>query len=401
MNAKNIMDALNGIDETLFDVSEEHVKKGGTVLSKWMAAVAALAVVILAGGLFLPGLMHKGHTQEDESSRYREGVSVTAVSEGAIVWPWEWKTSIEQYSEMTLNGAVWSTRARTVNKDLLDEIMGEAEVLGYDIYAEKEYRKTAKVYSIKGVDREILAAAELDGHYVVYLRSEMEMPQNLGMLMDACALPETLPLSFFTVKTANQKESGEWYQTDASTGIWTILGECRTAPCKADDAVNMNLREGISLLASSEALGIRNKVLTVAKNGYLATNLLEYGYVFNIGTEAAEKIIRLAEESSQKTETPLLTGRIAGTLTEIADGYVLIDDAVLCRNKDDGIVYRVLTDDIRIRRCLEWLGGFKEGDLVVAEYEGSVDANGANTVSGAFSLQKGSLETDGAVTVAE
>ena len=28
MNAKNIMDALNGIDETLFDVSEEHVKKG-------------------------------------------------------------------------------------------------------------------------------------------------------------------------------------------------------------------------------------------------------------------------------------------------------------------------------------------------------------------------------------
>ena len=44
MNAKNIMDALNGIDETLFDVSEEHVKKGGTVLSKWMAAVAALAM---------------------------------------------------------------------------------------------------------------------------------------------------------------------------------------------------------------------------------------------------------------------------------------------------------------------------------------------------------------------
>ena len=97
-----------------------------------------------------------------------------------------------------------------MNKALLDEIMGEAEVLGYDIYAEKEYRKTAKVYSIKGVDRKILAAAELDGHYVVYLRSEMEMPQNLGMVMDACALPETLPLSFFTVKTANQKESADW-----------------------------------------------------------------------------------------------------------------------------------------------------------------------------------------------
>ena len=79
MNAKNIMDALNGIDETLFDVSEEHVKKGGTVLSKWMAAVAAFAVVIFAGGILLPGLMHPGSEQEEESSRYREGVSVTAV----------------------------------------------------------------------------------------------------------------------------------------------------------------------------------------------------------------------------------------------------------------------------------------------------------------------------------
>ena len=349
----------------------------------------------------MPGLMHPGSEQEEESSRYREGVSVTAVSEGVIVWPWEWKTSIEQYPEMTLNGAVWRTRTRTVNKALLDEIMGEAEVLGYDIYAEKEYRKTAKVYSIKGVDRKILAAAELDGHYVVYLRSEMEMPQNLGMVMDACALPETLPLSFFTVKTANQKESADWYQTDASARIWTILQDCRTAPCKADDAVNMNLREGISFLASSEALGIRNKVLTVAKNGYLATNLLEYGYVFNIGTEAAEKIIRLAEENSRKTEALLLTQSIAGTLTEIGDGYVLIDDAVLCRNKDDGIVYRVLTDDIRIRRCLEWLGGFKAGDLVVVEYEGSIDDSNANTVKGAFSLQKGSLEANGAVAVPE
>ena len=97
----------------------------------------------------------------------------------------------------------------------------------------------------------------------------------------------------------------------------------------------------------------------------------------------------------------LLTQSIAGTLTEIGDGYVLIDDAVLCRNKDDGIVYRVLTDDIRIRRCLEWLGGFKAGDLVVVEYEGSIDDSNANTVRGAFSLQKGSLEANGAVAVPE
>ena len=64
-------------------------------------------------------------------------------------------------------------------------------------------------------------------------------------------------------------------------------------------------------------------------------------------------------------------------------------------------MYRVLTEDIRIRRCLEYLGGFRIGDLVVVNYEGHLEAGEEYVVKGAVSLGKGQLEADGAVSVPE
>ena len=76
---------------------------------------------------------------------------------------------------------------------------------------------------------------------------------------------------------------------------------------------------------------------------------------------------------------------------------MLVDDTVLCANKEDGTVYKIFTDDIRMRRCIECTD-IKVGDTVAVKYDGTISDN--NEVSGAYSMYKGTL-IDGDMAVAE
>ena len=86
-------------------------------------------------------------------------------------------------------------------------------------------------------------------------------------------------------------------------------------------------------------------------------------------------------------------------LTEIGDGYILVDDSMLCENEGDGIAFMVPTSDVRVRRCVEF-GGLKEGDIVVVYFTGEIDAASGYLVNGAYSLAKGMVQ-DGYVSVPE
>lgn len=88
---------------------------------------------------------------------------------------------------------------------------------------------------------------------------------------------------------------------------------------------------------------------------------------------------------------------VAGRLAEIADGYVLVDDTALCANPKDGTTYKVYADDIRIKRCIQFLS-LKTGDTVSIEYNGTISK--ANEVSGAYSMEAGTL-VDGDLLIPE
>ena len=116
------------------------------------------------------------------------------------------------------------------------------------------------------------------------------------------------------------------------------------------------------------------------------TNVFEYGYVYYIGEEAVARVISYAKSNAEKAAFEPYEEILAGTVVEISDGYVLIDDSVRCKDPDDGIVFRVPTDDIRIRRCYE-MGRIKVGDLVAVNFRGSIDPD-TLTVSGAMNISE-------------
>ena len=62
-------------------------------------------------------------------------------------------------------------------------------------------------------------------------------------------------------------------------------------------------------------------------DGYIRTNIFDYAYIFRIGEEAAEDIISYAKKNGVETEAEPYAYTLAGTITDIADGYIYLDDS--------------------------------------------------------------------------
>ena len=104
-------------------------------------------------------------------------------------------------------------------------------------------------------------------------------------------------------------------------------------------------------------------------------------------------------KNSMKTEQEPYTYSLTGTLTEIGDGYILVDDSILCANEKDGMIFKVITSDLRIRRCIDYQK-IPTGSIVVISFIEPVNVAEGDIVSGAISMSKGFL-AEGEVVVPE
>ena len=137
----------------------------------------------------------------------------------------------------------------------------------------------------------------------------------------------------------------------------------------------------------------------MTEDGYLWTNAFEWQYLFNIGEEAAGKIIRYAKENSIATEYEVYRNSVVGTIVEITEEYILVDDSILCKNPADGITCKVLLNDLRISRYVDY-GIVKVGDTVQISYEGEIDETNVNTITSAISASKATI-SNGDVLIPE
>ena len=79
----------------------------------------------------------------------------------------------------------------------------------------------------------------------------------------------------------------------------------------------------------------------------------------------------------------------------------MIDDSVLCTDENDGIVFKILADDPKIKRCFEYSGcRISVGDTVQVTYTGSIDTENGNTVTGAIAVNT-CIIADGTVLIPE
>lgn len=393
MSREKISEVIDNIDEkyvneaACYEGKENNTRKSAWY--KWGAMVACFALLVFGCIKFLPMLINKEDVDSEgnvSQGRYQYYVNEEGFSKE---WPWEYMTLSEKYRTVNYDGKEYSIKSSSVlSEEVIDSKLGVGEATGVDLYTGEKYTESFEVHEINGISSEKLIAAGMAGEYYVYQISEDYMrPATFGELMKLYSLDDNLQFANFT-EYEGYKEQG-YYTVNDDAYIWQILLECEGATLDdTADSFDRSDRDYLSFTATSDALGVYKRVVYISEDGYFATNIFNYSYIYYIGSEAAEKIIEYAEQNSVATTVEPYELTVAGTLVEVGDGYIVIDDSVLCKNKEDGIVYKIDTSDLRIKRCID-NEIVKVGDVVIVKYNGEISED--NYVTGAYSINKGTL----------
>ena len=377
MKIPRFSNAIGNLDEDLVEAAAECKKKQNHLL-KLGSIAACFAVIIVVGALVLPSLLGGEPTPGGTNDRYKD-INIMA-DESEIVWPWEYQTVFEKYTEVTIDGIVYRSHGRLVSEELLGDLIGTYTVLGIDEIEGDRYTEKFEVYQLKYADKSQLVAVRMEGSCYIFKRDNYEPPHTLGELFTLVDLPKAIELKRFSVNgdSPNKKH----YTLSNDDYVWEVLAGCENAPFVEDEKWVAHDREYYSFTITSETLGVYKVAMYVTVDGYLWTNAFSYQYLFNIGEDAASKIIKYAKENSTEAEYEPYQNTIVGKITEITDEYILLDDSILCANPDDGITYKILLNDLRISRYAD-SGAIRVGENVQITYEGEIDES--NTIDSAIS----------------
>ena len=380
----SFLELFGNIDDEYITQALQPRKRHNPMI-KWMPVAACLVLVMIAS-ILVPHFLRTATIAE---SKYKYHVSEI---ERAIEWPWKYKTLVEKYPVVKFNGKQFIAKSQnSIHTEVMGEIIGSCVAEGLDSDTRKTYTETFEVRKIKGISEELMIAVGNEDGFYVYAADEEAAPDTLDKLMELYELSQNIELNYVT-KCEGYEEKEELL-LDNDEKIWQILSDCGDA--KIDDTSDFFERENrryLAFAATSEALGVYNRVIYISEDGYFATNIFDYEYSYFIGKEAAGQIISYIQKHSTETKSSTSLPTISGTVTEIGNGYIMVDDTILCRKSKAGKKYKVYTDDIKVRRWIE-SGEVKAGDLVVVEYEGEISND--YEVKGAYSIFTGTLEENG------
>lgn len=220
------------------------------------------------------------------------------VSSEAIIEPkWNERTLPTQFMEFDLNGICYNTKDHIIEGSYIGGFLGVVTMEGQDIYEDKIHSINAEVFSINDISSNCAVAVKFNGYdnYYVYINREYS-PATLGELVDSLKLNDTISFGALT-------PDDRTLVTDYDRAVLTkLLNEYRDCATLFDYTGHRKL---FSVSANVDMLGISNKSLAVTEDGYITTNIMEWGYAFYIGEEKAKEIAdRLGIDNIERDTTP-------------------------------------------------------------------------------------------------
>ncbi len=383
MTRAEISQAIGGISES--HIEETMNFEGKRKKPLWMK-IGAVAACVLAFAVSVPIVLNimqdktrsyyvdKNQVMLEDLNRPYKNVAVSP-SEMAVAWRWEYLTVDEKYTSIEIDGTNFSRLGRKIDADLIGKIRGTYEAVGYnEPYDTPEggYRESFDVYEIQGVYPQFVLAVKMEGDYYAFIseaaRSELSH-MRWGEVLERYGLADAIELGYYA-KHAKGKETDYFYLRDDAY-IWEVLNACKDAPSVGEKEWKKD-GDYFSFRVTSDVFGVYKRALYVTEDGYLWTNIFDVACVYNIGKDASEKIIEYAKSNSDKAKLEPYNNSIVGTVTQITDEYILLDDSVMCKNPDNGITFKILLNDLRINRYV-YDSRIKVGDTVSIIYEGRIN----------------------------
>ena len=393
MKKDKFLELMNEIDDELLESATAEPKKKKSPIIK-IALVAAVIAVISVISIIAFVMMNRnqnneiigntdteepklsetvGNTQqavveqvtqaptEDDiywkDTRQRNGKTYLN-QEFAIEWPWNCQAIYNQYTTLYLNGVEYNSRSSysgvSINSNVIGQKIGDFVCAGYDYMTDEIRSISCSAYVINGVDSSRIIAVKYEGHDGYYPFKPAtslgpQAPSTLGALIDSLDLTNNVALNDFYY----EQEDGDIHyglSDENSAGIWKIIQ--KYADVKTDlKYENPWKRKVLSFAITSETLGINNLSFSFNQEGYLMTNIEDYGYYYNIGVDAVNEIVdyalkhRIAPRQEEKQY-------LVGTVTEIGENYIKVDDSVVMKNPEEGIEFTVFADHMNIKRYI-------------------------------------------------
>ena len=413
--AEKLLDALGAIDSDLIldaEAVSARPKKRKTAPWLFGAAGIAAAVLLVTVSLLMkspavtPGIESGATLTGGEfwiDNRTHKGSWMVANS--AYEWPWHCKEIYERFLEFTLDGRRYCTRVGSagdrIDPSLVGERIATVTMTGHDIYQAQTHETEADVYCITGVSSQRFVAVSYRGYdgYYVFSSHDMTDETTLGGLIRSLNMTETVLLTDCIGEASKSGESdgARYALTEAdSDALWEIFLRYADTPRLAspDDPWSDKV---LTFVLSSNALGASNFGWWLHRDGYLGTNIENFGYYYFIGEEAVAEIV--AYVAAHKTDAaPRDTVQyLCGRVVEIGEDYIKIDDSVMMENPEEGIVFTVYANDTRVRRYIT-SGFLSVGQTVVIEH-GGIYKDEPTVVRTATTLYEAMVTGDGEIYV--
>lgn len=206
-----------------------------------------------------------------------------------------------------------------VGEKLYDVTMSTIEM-----FSEKEFTINAQVYAITDIQPEAAVAVRFEGtdEYCSFRRGDYCLPATLGELTDELDLMDSMSFGNIWIPEGGMGNAYYTYDpipvsADHAKLLMQLFEECRDIKCESDDDI-MFSRQVFSVTADVEKAGIANRYIGFMEDGYMITNILEYAFCFNIGTE---RVQRLAEAFKISEQTPHIQTFPEPPQTTAADEY--------------------------------------------------------------------------------
>lgn len=257
----------------------------------------------------------------------------------------------EKYKELTFNGCKYDRKGKTDRSEIGKRI-GQAQ-LRFRMYCDdvQEYdeTKTSNVYEIKNVSPEFAVAVKFkNGYYAYVIKSENFKCSTFGELAGKMNFYENIDLNYFAKFYMKKSvyETKYFYIKD-DTELMNLFRECENAKVTVKEYyANTNAKVYVQFVVKSDIYEIycgpnwSNEEIKIYDDGYMRVGSLYAQHTFFIGKDNAQKIIDYATNNGVRKDLPELCPKyyyIAGTVTELNNRRIVINDGILCKNKNDGM----------------------------------------------------------------
>ena len=224
--------------------------------------------------------------------------------EEMLIPRWEDMSDMERFTRLGWRENEYSITNEKFDRSELAFSPNEGELLGYDVYTDREFSMPIGVYSISGINENYMVAVlTADGKYTGF-RNYIYMPDSLdGFLGDTDFYERKMPQKLYSGDVVSASEHMEYTLPDLPERVEHMLTLRKYTAPEPNPPMDM----GLSVYALMDGSG--DYVMIIYENGYI--NIL--GKIFKVGEDIIGEFTEYVEENAVKS----------GLVTYgVADGFI-------------------------------------------------------------------------------